>query len=322
VSRRVSVIVPARNEAAHIERCIRSVLEQRFEGTLEVIVADGESTDTTADLARGAGAIVIPNHAITAPAGLNAALAQATGDVVIRLDGHAEMRPGYIAACLRALEEEEGAVNVGGWCAVASAGAWGRALGAALASRFGVGNPVIWRAPRAGEGRRELDTVPFGCFPRAALVKAGGWSERFRRNEDFELNHRLRRAGGRVIFDPAVCAVYHPRESLGAVARQYWLYGRSKAQMLRMDPASLRPRQIAPLVLLGAITAAVTPTRAARPARAGLSLYALTLGGVALAARAGWRTAPMAATLHLAWGAGLVTGFLDRGRPRATAAHR
>jgi succinoglycan biosynthesis protein ExoA len=308
----VSVIIPARNEAAYIGRCVRSVLAQDVPNMLEVVVADGSSTDDTAQLARAAGARVVDNLGGITPAGLNRALSAARGAVVIRFDAHAEMPPGYVAACLRALAEEEGAVNVGGWREVRAAGPWGRAIGAALASSLGVGNPRIWRRPPDTERRRDLDTVPLGCWPANVLHEAGGWDEAFVRNQDFELNHRLRMHGGRVVFDPEIWSVYHPRESLGALARQYWQYGLFKAKMLRTDPGSLRPRQLAPVGLVAAAVVAAAPTRAAAPARAALALYCLLLAGASVWTRGGWRTAPVLATMHVTWALGLARGLVAR----------
>jgi succinoglycan biosynthesis protein ExoA len=310
-SPRVSVLVPARNEAGHIESCLRSILAQEVAGGLEVIVADGSSSDDTASLAEAAGARVVENPSGRTPAGLNRALAAASGEVIVRFDAHAEMPPGYVAACLHGLEAEAGAANVGGWRDIRAAGPWGRAIGAALASPLGVGNPRIWRRPAAGEGRRDVDTVPLGCWPADVLRSAGGWDEEFVRNQDFELNHRLRAGGGRVVFDPAIWSVYHPRESLEALARQYWEYGLFKARMLRTDPASLRPRQLAPVGLLATALLAAAPTRAATPARAALGLYALILAGAAVRSR-GWRTAPVLATMHVTWALGLARGLVSR----------
>jgi glycosyltransferase involved in cell wall biosynthesis len=309
---RVSVLIPARNEAARIEACLRSVLAQEAPGGLEVVVADGASTDGTADLARAAGARVVPNPRGITPAGLNRALAAARGSVVVRFDAHAEMPPGYVAACLRALDEEAGAVNVGGWRDARGDGPWARATGAALASRFGVGNPRIWRRPSAGAARVDVETVPLGAWPADALRAAGGWSEEFVRNQDFELNNRLRRANGRVVFDPAIWSIYHPRESLRALARQYWEYGLFKARMLREDPSSLRPRQLAPVGLLAAAVLALGPKPVARPARSALLAYLLLLGAVAARGEGGWRTAPVLATMHLTWVAGLLRGLARR----------
>jgi glycosyltransferase involved in cell wall biosynthesis len=310
---RVSVVIPARDEARHIEACIRSILAQSIEGGLEVIVADGRSTDRTVEVARAAGATVVPNEAITTPAGLNAALASAGGEIVIRFDAHAEMPPGYVRACVRALVEEQGAASVGGWRETSADGAWGTATAAALSSRFGVGNPRLWRRPQDGSPRLDVDTVALGCWWAHELREVGGWDPRFRRNQDFELNYRLRRRGGRVVFDPAIWSTYHPRESLRALARQYWDYGRYKALLLKRAPRSLRPRQLAPVILLATGIAALTRSRLARPARGGLGLYGAVLAAVA-ARSSTWRTVPVLATMHWAWAVGLATGLLKSPR--------
>jgi glycosyltransferase involved in cell wall biosynthesis len=155
---KVSIVVPARDEAEHIERCVRSIVDQEIDEGIELIVVDDGSRDETAILARSAGAIVLPSPRLGISAALNCGLAAAGGAVLIRFDAHAEMPPGYINACLRALEEEEGAANVGGWRVADGATAWGRAVGSALASPLGVGHPEILRPPAGGgcesEGRR------------------------------------------------------------------------------------------------------------------------------------------------------------------------
>jgi glycosyltransferase involved in cell wall biosynthesis len=307
---RVSVIVPARNEAAFIAACVRSILSQDGAGGIEVIVADGRSEDGTASLARSAGAVVVDNERRTTPAGLNRALAAARGEFIVRFDAHAEMPPGYVAACLRALEEEPGVASVGGWCKIEGQGPWGRAAAAALASSVGVGNPRPRRPPRPGDGRVDVDGFAFGAWPANVLRAHGGWDERFLRNQDFELSYRLRRAGGRVIFDPAIWSVYRPRESLAGIARQYWDYGRFKALAFATAPGSIRPRQLAPLALVGTAVAALAPGRIARAPRAALALYAAVLGAVTVRSRAGWRTFPALLTIHFTWGTGLVLGLV------------
>jgi glycosyltransferase involved in cell wall biosynthesis len=306
------VILPARNEADYIGACIRSIVTQQVSGDLEVIVADGRSSDETARLAREAGAIVVDNPLRITPAGLNAALAAARGEVVVRFDAHAVMPPGYVEASVRALDEEPGAVGAGGWRQIDASGPWGRAIAAALASRFGIGNPRLWRRPGPGEGRADVDTFNLGAWRAEDLRAQAGWSTRFIRNQDFELNYRLRHAGGRIVFDPAIWSIYHPRESLRAIARQYWDYGRFKSLMVATHPRSLKPRQLGPVGLLTAAIAAVAPWRLAGPSRAALAAYGVVLALVAARAGGGWRTFPVLATIHGAWGAGLLAGLATR----------
>ena len=306
---RISVIVPARNEASTIEACLRSILAQHVDGGMEVIVADGCSFDETAALARALGAKVVENSARTTPAALNSALAAARGAVIVRFDAHGRMPPGYVQASVKALDEEPGAVGVGGWIQVEASGPWSRAIGAALGSRFGIGNARSWRRPRPEQRRVDVETFPLGCWPTERLRAVGGWDERFLRNQDFELNHRLREDGGRIIFDPAVWSYYRPRESLRALARQYWDYGRFKALTVATAPQSLRPRQVAPVVLLATVGAAALPTGVGTVARVGLAGYGLVLAGVAVKSRGGWRAVPVLVTIHGVWGAGLLVGL-------------
>lgn len=314
----VTVVVPARNEAAHIEACVRSVLGQSVAGGLELLVVDGRSDDATPALARTAGARVLDNPARTIPAALNVGLAAARGEVVLRFDAHAEMPAGYVSACLRALEEER-AANVGGWREVRAAGPWGRAVGTALASRLGVGNSRIWRRPGAGERRRDVETVPLGCFRAEILRAVGGWDERLLANEDFDLNHRLRGRGGRVVFDPAISSIYRPREKLSAIAGQYLRYGRWKAEMLADAPGAVRPRQLMPPALVLTAVAATLPSRARGPARSALVAYGACLALEARRLGAGPRLPLVFVTMHACWAAGLLGGLGLRLVQRAPA---
>jgi glycosyltransferase involved in cell wall biosynthesis len=280
---------------------------------MEVIVADGNSSDETACLASLAGAAVVENPKGNTPAGLNAALAAARGAIIVRFDAHGRMPPGYVDASVVALEQEVGAAGAGGWVQVEPRGPWGRAIGGALASQFGIGNARSWKRPKPGQARLDVDTFPLGSWPAEKIRIVGGWDERFLRNQDFELNHRLRRAGGRIVFDPSIWSFYRPRESLRAIARQYWDYGRFKALTVATAPQSVRPRQIAPVMLLATATTAVLPVGLARFARGVMAVYALVLGGATVKSRGGWRTMVVLGTIHGVWGAGLLTGLAQLG---------
>jgi len=312
----VTVIVPARNEEKCIEACIASILAQSVDGKLEVVVVDGRSSDRTAALARGAGAAVVDNPEQITPTALNRGLAAARGRFVARLDAHSEMGPGYLRACLTALDEEGGAVNVGGWADVRGTGPWSAAVRSALQSRLGTGNPRLWKKPPPDAGRQDVETVPFGCFPAVALREAGGWNEALVRNQDFELNHRLRAGGGRVVFDPEVWFIYRPRESLSALFRQYWTFGRWKAVVVLNDPGSLRPRQLAPLGLFATLVGAVAPSPIRGIARFALAAYGALVAAAAAASEGGWRTAPVLLLIHGAWGAGFLAELLQDGPSR------
>jgi succinoglycan biosynthesis protein ExoA len=304
----VSVVIPALNEARYIESCLKSILAQEIDGELEVIVADGDSSDDTAAIARRLGARVAANPGRSIPAGLNRGLELVRSEVFVRFDAHSEMAPGYLMACLRALADERDAANVGGWCEPVAESPWGRAIGAALASPLGVGNARLWRKPRPGSSRHEVETVPFGCFRTSALREVAGWREDILANEDFELNYRLRRHGWRIVFDPQIRSIYRPRETYTKIVSQYWRYGRWKAIVLADAPRSLEPRQLAPPALLAVMGAAPFSRRL----RLALLVYAGVIAAATLNSRGGWRTAPTLISMHVAWGAGFLTECLTR----------
>ena len=322
---RVSVIVPARDAEATLAAALRSILAQDCAGGLEVIVADGSASSATRDLLRARFPRVrrIPNPERGISAGLNLALAAARGSVVARCDAHSTLPPGYLARAVATLERT-GADNVGGRQRPVGATVFERAV--ALATRHALGTGAA--RYRVGGGEGPVDTVFLGVFRRDALDAAGGWDETLERNEDYELNWRLRERGGVVWFDPGLAADYRPRGTLAALARQYFDYGRFKAVVLARHPRAWRARQlpapllVASLVLSAAWLAAAPlwPGAGASPALAAAAAavplaYALALAGgsAAIALRNPGRAAllvpAVAATIHLAWGAGFLAGL-------------
>ena len=317
----LSVVIPARNEEATLPATLDSVLAQEYPGPFEVIVADGSDTAATAELLRRRypSVLVAPNPRRNTPAGLNAAVAAASGSVIVRCDAHSVLPPGYLRRAAETLERT-GAANVGGLQLPVGASFFGRAAALAMASPLGSGGARY----RAGGAAGPTDTVFLGAFRRDALEAVGGFDEGLIRNQDYELNWRLRRRGGTVWFDPALAVRYRPRDGLLALARQYFGYGRWKAAVLLRHPASLRPRHLAaPLLVAGlAVSAALALAGAPAPLAAALPLlYALALAGAALAAGARRRDPAAAllpvalAAMHLSWGA----GFFVPARPRTAS---
>ena len=320
----LSVVIPARNEEDTLPATLESVLAQDYPGAFEAIVADGSDTAATAAMVRRRfpSVRVVPNPGRSAPAGLNAAVAAASGSVIVRCDAHAVLPPGYLRRAAETLERT-GAANVGGLQLPVGATFFGRAAALAMASPLGSGGARY----RAGGAEGPTDTVFLGAFRREALEAAGGFDEGLIRNQDYELNWRLRQRGGTVWFDPALAVRYRPRDGPGALARQYFGYGRWKAAVLLRHPASLRPRHLAaPLLVAGlAASGALALAGAPAPLAAALPLlYLLALAGAALVhgARRRDRAAallPIAlAAMHLAWGA----GFFLPARPARPAPAR
>jgi succinoglycan biosynthesis protein ExoA len=309
----VSVVIPVRNEAGSIGAALASIQLQSYPGPLEVVVADGASTDGTAEVVRDLGdpAIrVVDNPNGTTPAGLNAAIAASIGDVVVRCDAHSELPAGYIERAIRTLVET-GADNVGGIQAAEGIAPLQRAIGYAMTSKVGVGDAAFHYGGEAGP----TDTVYLGVFRRAALERVGGFDETLARNQDYELNVRIRDTGGTVWFDPGLSVTYRPRDSLGALGRQFWDYGRWKRKVLAKHPGSLRWRQTVPPAFVVGLVGSVVLLAARNPLGWVVpGAYAALTGAVAVTEAARRRDAaavlmPAAlATMHASWGAGFLRG--------------
>ena len=319
----VSVLIPARDAEATILEAIDSVLAQQYDGRLELIVADGsEGLATAAAVRRRPGVRLVANPGRTASAGLAAGLRAARGAVVARCDAHAALPPGYLRRAVATLRRT-GAANVGGRLRPVGRTFFERAVGLAMTTRLAAGGARY----RLGGPEGPVDTVPFGVFRRAALDAAGGFDAGLARNEDYELNWRLRARGGTVWFDPALYVAYRPRGGVPALAAQYYQWGWWKLLMLRRHPGSLRVRQLAaPLLVLGlaasplAALAGATGIGAALPS---LWLAALAAGSAAAGVRRREPAAVLAPlvlmTMHLSWGAGFLVSAL-RSLVRGTAA--
>jgi succinoglycan biosynthesis protein ExoA len=303
----VAVVIPARDAAATLPRAVAAVLAQRHDGPLEVVIAVGPSDDATAEVAASLAAdprvSVVENSAGTTPAGLNCAIAASTGDVVVRVDAQSVIPQGYLERVVEVLAQT-GASNAGGRQVPAAEGGFAACVAAAMASRAGSGGPV--------------DTVYLGAFPRAALEAVGGYDERLVRNQDYELNWRLRDAGGTIHLVPELAVAYRPRDSVGALWQQYFDYGRWKRVVLRLHPGSVRPRQLAAPVLTGGLLAsfalAIVTGRRLPLLPVGAYATAVVAAGTAAAPRPDLApgTALAIAVMHLAWGC----GFLFGRRPR------
>jgi succinoglycan biosynthesis protein ExoA len=319
---RVSVVIPVLNEEKHIRNCLRSVQEQTYPGDLiEIVVADGGSTDGTQRIVRELGDTdprirLIDNPGRTQAAGLNHAIAASRGDIVARLDGHAAWPPGHLARCVELLNET-GADNVGGTMLGESDTLVGQAVARATRSPFAVGRATY----RYSNRQQEVETVWLGCFRRSALERVGPYDETATPHEDYELNQRIRDSGGLVIFSPDLPTRYWGRGSWREVATQYFKYGRAKVRVARRRPAVMQLYHLAPPALvLGALVGAVAAARPGAGRRLGLMgavAYGLAcLGaGAAVAKRQPVSVAARVSlafpVLHFAWGTGFWAGLLE-----------
>jgi glycosyltransferase involved in cell wall biosynthesis len=307
--------MPVRDGAATVAAAVAAALDQDYPGEVEVVVAHGPSSDGTAAVLAGLAADprvrVVPNPSGGTAAGLNAAIAASRGEVIARCDAQSRFPRHYLRRAVGILEAT-GADNVGGIQAAAGSTFFSRAVAVAQTTFLGVGDARYRTGGRPGP----VDTVYLGVFRRAALARVGGFDEGQVRNQDYELNWRLRASGGTVYFHPDLAVAYTPRSGLRALWRQYWEYGTWKRVMLRKHPRSLRWRQLAApgLVagLAGSAAIAFTPWPWAAAIVPGAYLAAL-IGAALREARRRRDPAALALpvvlpAMHLAWGLGFLVG--------------
>jgi succinoglycan biosynthesis protein ExoA len=309
----VSVVVPVLNEADHLAAAVAAIVAQGYPGRLEVVLAVGPSRDGTEGVAAAlaeadARVVVVPNPSGRTPAALNAAIAASTGAVVVRVDGHSELSPGYVQRAVETLATT-GAANVGGIQRAVGDTGMQRAIAAAMTSPFGVGDAKFHYGGAPGP----VDTVYLGVFRRDVLDRHGGYDESLVRNQDYELNWRIREGGGTVWFDPELEVTYRPRPTLRSLASQYFQYGQWKRVVLRRHPRSVRWRQlVAPAALLANL-AGLLIGAAWRPALLVPVVYsvatvvsAVSVRGIAPSVRL--RLPMVFATMHWSWGLGFLLG--------------
>jgi glycosyltransferase involved in cell wall biosynthesis len=324
-NRFVTVIMPCRDEEKYIARSLSSILANDYpQNCLEVLVIDGMSTDSTrtivAEFTRAHQFIkLIDNPKRITPAALNIGIAQARGDVIMRMDAHSTYPPQYISS-LVSWQEKTGADNVGGMWRILPGGdtAMARAIALALAHPFGAGNAYY----RIGTSApRWVDTVPCGCYRREIFSEIGNFDEELVRNQDDEFNLRLRKNGGRSLLVPEIIIDYYARESLLKVWRMYYLYGYFKPLVARKLGFVLSWRHVIPSLLV--LTLAFSFFLGWRFHALGLLgflvLLAYVLADVIFAWAAGRRRGLAVSayltlvfpTLHFGYGSGFLKGFLD-----------
>ena len=325
----VSLVMPVRNEERHLDEAVRAVLSQDYPGELELVLAVGPSHDKTEEISERIAAAdsrvtVVPNPSGRIPNAVNAAIKASRYSVVARVDGHCLLPPGYLCSAVRALEET-GADNVGGIMAAVGVTPFEQAVAWAMTSPFGVGAAPNHTGGQAGSA----DTVYLGVYRRAAIEQVGGYDEAYQVAEDWEMNHRIRRAGGLIWFLPDLRVTYRPRTSARALATQYFRYGRWRRVVARQHAGTINRRYLAPPAALLAVTIGMLTGIAGLAGlaagaagswplivTAGFGVPLLYLAGLlAVAARAArgqlaavtLRLPAVLAVMHMCWGAGFLT---------------
>jgi glycosyltransferase involved in cell wall biosynthesis len=312
VSPAISVILPVLNEEPHLAESVTAILSQDYIGSFEIILALGPSRDQTNVIAeelaaRDSRIKLVMNPTGKTAAGLNLAIAASENPVIVRVDGHAKIPGNYLSLAVSILRES-GAVNVGGIMAAEGVTKFEIAVSRAMRSPLGVGASRFHTGGEAGE----VDTVYLGAFRREAINAVGGFDERYTRAQDWELNHRLRKNGGRIYFDPRLQVTYRPRPNLSKLAKQYFQYGRWRRVVSRSHPGTVNLRYLAPpLTLLGTVTSLILGLLIHSIFFLPAAVYGifLLISSILISKSAREVVSLLAIipTMHFAWGAGFIT---------------
>lgn len=311
----ISAIIPIRDAAGLLERCLAAVAAQTTPAEAVYIVVAPSADDSAGRAAMAAASDsrirVLANPTGDRGSALNRALAEVTTEAVAMVDAQSHLAPDYFERALEVMRAT-GADVVGGPLRAVGASWIGEAMAMALASRFGVGDSQFHFDGAA----RRVDSVYLGVYRMSAFGRVGRYNRALLRTEDDDLNARIRESGGLIWLDPAIRSTYRCRDSFGAIWRQYEGYGYWKVALATLRPAALRPRHLVPAIFtLGLIGAAAASIACRRPA---LTLvvgpYAMISTAAAIGSRGSLRARlamPMVtATMHLAYGVGTLWGLL------------
>ncbi len=319
---RVSIVLPIRDEELHAVQCLDSLLAQTASANiLEILCIDGRSVDRTRDIVtqytqRDPRVQLLDNPSQIVPTAMNIGILRARGDIIMRIDCHAHYAQDYVERCLQVMQQYD-ADNVGGYIETLPARdtSVARAIAAATSHRFGVGGSAF----RTGGPEQDVDTVPFGCFRRSVFERFGLYDERLIRNQDIELNTRIRRGGGRVVISPRIQVSYFNRATFAALWQQAFVTGQWNPYTAYLVGHGLSLRHFVPLafvtsiLLLGLLSVLWPPVLALLGAE--LALYAgAAFFAAAHAARSRRAFPPLVAAafflLHFAYGTGSFCGLL------------
>lgn len=318
----VSLILPIHDESRYIARTLDAILAQDYPAhSFEILIVDGMSNDDTREIVQGFASrypkrqiCILDNPGKIVPTGMNIALRQAKGDIIIRVDGHCIIAPDYVRKCVEHIQNDH-IDGVGGSMESIGETHMAKVIAIGMSSPFGVGNSAF----RTTSGKSRLaDTVPFPAYTRQIIERVGLYDEELVRNQDDEYNYRIRESGGKILLADDVRSIYFSRASLKGLWRQYFQYGFWKVRVLQKHPRQMSSRQFVPpvfvLALLMSLLFALLP--ATRPLSPLVPLFYLLANlGASLwtASKRGWLYLPFLpvtyAILHLSYGSGFLVGL-------------
>lgn len=333
----ISVILPVRNEEKYIEACVASIFAQDYPAEqMEVLFVDGRSEDRTVALLHEMQKahpqiVVLDNPNRTVPYAMNIGIRESRGEVIVRLDAHAEYPEDYVRLSVETLLSRD-CDNAGGVFETRGRGFMGEAIAEMLRTPLGVGNATYRLTTEDGY----VDTVPFGCFRRALFERIGGFDERMTRNQDNELNFRIRKSGGKIYLNHNIRVLYYCRDTMRGIMKMGFMNGKWNVITMTLVPGSMGVRHFVPLAFVLSTILLVLLTLLTHSMLFG-GLLALEWGAYLLldcfyaytiAREKGWRFFPVEVILypafHFAYGFGSLRGitalpaFLREDRTRDT----
>jgi len=317
----ISIILPIRNEAGFIRQSLDAILAQDYpQDQIEILIADGMSTDKTREIVltyqqNHPQIRIFDNPKKIVPTALNAAIRQAKGDIIIRIDGHTLIAPDYIRKCVETLYRT-GADNVGGCMTADGTTAFGKAVAIATSTPFGVGNSKF----HYGQAEEETDSVYMGAWPNQVFNRIGLFDEELVRDQDDEFNYRLREKGGKIILNPDISSVYTTRSSPITLWKQYFQYGLWKIRVLQKHPKQMSLRQFIPPLFVFSLLISILLALATSWGKWLLFLIAFSYlianfaAAIVTASKNGWKHLPHLPLtfliLHLSYGLGFLAGLI------------
>lgn len=330
---KLSVLLSVRNEADYLPDLLADLEIQEDPGCeLEFLVADGDSEDATpkilADWHDRSRYVVrqFDNPARLQYPGVNLLIKEATGDLLVKIDGHSRLASDFLRRVVEAQRAGHAEIVGGVMESVGDKSLMASAISAAQAARFGGGAAAFRQVTRGGYA----DAVWFLCARREVFSRVGLFREELVRNSDTEFFARVRAAGIRIWLDPAIRATYFVRPTLRHNAWQQFQNGYWFPACLR----AARLRHFVPLFFVLALLAlpllAVLAEPLLLPAAAALLVpYAIVVVGAAISAQQRGLGVParllMLAVLpamHVSYGCGWLAGFLSPRVWRAASAVR
>lgn len=324
----VSFVMPVLNEESYLKAAVEAIFAQRYPADFEIVLALGPSTDATAQIATHLGnqhpeIRIVHNPERDIPIALNLAIEAARYSIIVRVDAHSELSPGYVETAVRFLQQT-GAANVGGIMRAAGTTPVQQAIAGGYNSPLGLGGGTYHFSTQP----HTAESAYLGVFPRSTFDLVGGFDPTIRRGEDWEFNLRVRRSGGVVWFDPSLAVTYWPRSSWRALSKQFFSTGSWRATLVKKYPSETPWRFFIPgayvcsltvslAVLIAHVSGFITPTSwwpyifYSAPVLHGLVTL---LAGVKMPETKGvsgaLRGALAVAVMHIAWGTGFVQGLV------------